>query len=145
MSKRNYGFVYVLSNLEMDGVFKVGMTDRPPHLRAAELSAATGVPHPFNVEYYAEVSAPALYERMVHKKLEQYRVNDGREFFRVDIMVIVGAIRNADDFSDNAMQPWFEAKGQTVIVRDMHAAGQLPKGTSDTLDKAIADKSGGVH
>lgn len=146
MSKRSFGFIYILSNLEMDGVYKVGMTERSPHQRAAEISAATGVPQPFIVEYYAEVASPAFYEKMVHKKLADYRVSDSREFFRADIMTIVAAIRNADDFSDDAMLPWFEAKGQIVTIRDMHAAGQLPETTSAVLTQAIeGDNRGGVH
>lgn len=146
MSKRNFGFVYVLSNPEMDGVFKVGTTDRPPHMRAAEISAATGVPQPFVVEYYAEVSSSTLYERMVHKKLERYRVNESREFFRADIMVIVGAIRNADDYSDDPMLPWFEAKGQNVTIRDLHSAGCLPSEIASVLTDALAnDPQGGTH
>ena len=146
MSKRSFGFIYVLSNPEMDGVYKIGMTDRSPHMRASEISAATGVPQPFAVEYYAEVSAPTLYERMVHKKLERYRVNESREFFRADIMVIVGAIRNADDFSADPMIPWFEAKGQIVTIRDLHSAGLLPSKASTALTDALAnDVQGGTH
>lgn len=146
MSKRSFGFIYVLSNPEMDGVYKIGMTDRSPHLRAAEISAATGVPQPFNVEYYAEVSTPTLYERMVHKKLERYRLSENREFFRADIMVIVGVIRNTDDMSVDPMLPWMESKGQIVTIRDMHVAGLLPPLTANALTEALAvDDCGGVH
>ena len=146
MSKRSFGFIYVLSNLEMDGVYKVGMTDRSPHLRAAEISAATGVPQPFSVEYYAEVSAPTLYERMVHKALDKYRVSESREFFRAEIMVIVAAIRNAGDLSDDAMLPWLEAKGHVVSMRDLHAGGLLPPEATTDLSKAIESaKEGGFH
>ena len=41
---RVYGFIYVLSNMHMPDIYKVGMTTKAPHARAAELSATTGVP-----------------------------------------------------------------------------------------------------
>lgn len=146
MSKRSFGFIYVLSNPEMDGVYKVGMTDRSPHLRAAEISAATGVPQPFNVEYYAEVSAPAVYEKMVHERLSQSRVNGGREFFRADIMEIVGAIRDPKGDKDGDYLPWMESCGHIVRMREFHASGALPEEATTALSTAIdSAKQGGFH
>lgn len=145
MSKRSFGFVYVLSNLEMDGVYKVGMTDRSPHLRAAEISAATGVPQPFCVEYYAEVSSPAMYEKLVHKRLAQYRVSDSREFFRADIMEIVSAIRDPDNSPDSDNIPWMESCGHIVGMRDRHVKGLIPEKASAEIDMAINAKAGGIH
>lgn len=43
-------FVYMLRNSAMPGLLKVGFTTGTPEVRAAELSAATGVPTPFQVE-----------------------------------------------------------------------------------------------
>lgn len=145
MSKRSFGFIYILSNLEMDGVYKVGTTDRSPHLRAAEISAATGVPQPFSVEYYAEVSAPTIYEKLVHKKLARYRVSDSREFFRADIMDIVAAIRDPDDSPDSDLVPWMESCGHIVRMRERHAAGLMPEQATAEIEMAISVKEGGFH
>ena len=41
-----YGFVYVLRNECMPGIYKIGMTARPPSQRRDELSAATSAPMP---------------------------------------------------------------------------------------------------
>lgn len=41
------GWVYVLANLAMPGLVKVGCTGRSPATRACELTASTGVPPPF--------------------------------------------------------------------------------------------------
>lgn len=76
-----FGFVYVLSNKSMPGVFKIGMTTRSPSARALELSKWTGVASPFVVEYYAEFEAPKVVERQVHGLLDKWRVNNQREFF----------------------------------------------------------------
>lgn len=50
------GFVYVLSNAGMPGLLKIGSSTKVPTARAAELNT-TGVPSPFEVEYYCLVGA----------------------------------------------------------------------------------------
>ena len=94
MSTNIYGFVYILANSCMPGIYKVGMTTRSPRARADEISSATGVPEAFDVLYYAEVQNPCMEEKRVHAELAQYRVNEGREFFAVDFQVIIEVIRN---------------------------------------------------
>jgi hypothetical protein len=50
------GWIYIMSNPAMPGIFKIGRSAKEPISgRAAELSEATGVPLPFNVEYQALV------------------------------------------------------------------------------------------
>lgn len=41
---RMAGWVYILSNEYMPGIYKIGMTTNSPEARAKELSSATGVP-----------------------------------------------------------------------------------------------------
>jgi hypothetical protein len=65
-------------------VFKVGCTERPPHVRAWELSRATGVPSPFDVVCYIEVVDQRSIEREMHLGLAGYRLNCNREFFEID-------------------------------------------------------------
>lgn len=77
------GYVYVLSNPSMPGMVKIGRTERSVQQRANELWQ-TGVPTPFKVE--CEVRSPdcAEMERWAHEKFHQFRVSEGREFFRVE-------------------------------------------------------------
>ena len=79
-----YGFVYVLANQSMPGIYKIGHTTRAPMQRAAELSGTTGVPTPFVVAYYAEVFDPAKVERCAHEKFATNRLCQSREFFRME-------------------------------------------------------------
>jgi len=82
-------YVYILSNEYMPGVYKVGFTQNCPISRAHELySGATGVPAKFRVEAFYQVFDPQDVETYVHHKLEQFRINDGREFFKVDPALI---------------------------------------------------------
>lgn len=82
---RMAGWVYVLSNEFMPGIYKVGMTTTSPEIRAKELSAATGVPYPFKVEAAFHCEDPARSEREIHEAFKAERVNDSREFFKYDL------------------------------------------------------------
>lgn len=74
------GFVYVLSNVSMPGLIKVGMTTKVPEGRAKELSSATASPTPFVIEYYAMFDDMEKAERLAHQKLNHY--HHGKEFFK---------------------------------------------------------------
>lgn len=80
----SYGFVYVLANDAMPGIYKIGMTERAPRARVDELSKATAVPLPFDLLMYGQVEDAREAEAEVHSYLAGHRVNDSREFFRVD-------------------------------------------------------------
>lgn len=82
---RMTGWVYVLSNEFMPGIYKVGMTTTSPEIRAKELSAATGVPYPFKVEAAFHCEDPARSEREIHEAFQTERINDSREFFKYDL------------------------------------------------------------
>lgn len=77
----SYGFVYMLVNDYMT-CFKIGCTERSPHLRAEELSGSTGVPLPFRVACYIETPSFQTVERHIHEWLDSYRVSRSREFFK---------------------------------------------------------------
>lgn len=95
--KTRAGYVYVISNIGSfgDGVYKVGMTRRlEPMDRVRELGDAS-VPFEFDVHalVYSE-DAPRL-ENLLHKELAGHqvnRVNDRKEFFRVDLGTIERAV-----------------------------------------------------
>lgn len=76
----SYGFVYMLVNDYMS-CFKIGCTERSPHLRAEEISGSTGVPSAFKVACYIEVRAFQEVERTFHEMLGTWRVSQNREFF----------------------------------------------------------------
>jgi hypothetical protein len=81
------GFVYVLSNPAMPGLVKVGRTDRLPTQRAIELQT-TGVPSPFVIEFAMWFPDPSRVEIIAHHELDDYRVSESREFFRVETFVV---------------------------------------------------------
>ena len=78
------GFVYVLNNPSLEGMVKIGATTKSPSKRCWELSSSTSIPTPFNIVYSQPSMNPFKVESIVHTILDEYRVNQNREFFNVD-------------------------------------------------------------
>ena len=78
------GVIYALSNPEMPGLLKIGRTtSEDPTRRMYELYN-TSVPVPFKCEIAVEVDDETGAEAAIHRMLTHCRVNQYREFFRVD-------------------------------------------------------------
>lgn len=86
---RMAGWVYVLSNEFMPGIYKIGMTTTSPTTRAKELFSATGVPIPFKIEAAFHCEDPAGSESSIHEALAGFRVNESREFFKEELEEII--------------------------------------------------------
>jgi hypothetical protein len=81
----NYGFVYCITNKYMPNLCKIGFVNtenKTSFDRAKELSQHTCCPFPFEVEFDIKVKNPHKYERRIHKKLNNLRINKRREFFQ---------------------------------------------------------------
>ncbi len=79
------GLIYILSNPEMQGLVKIGQTQRTVEERVAELSSGTGVPAPYEIEAIFDSKNPIKAEKRIHAALAAYRTNPHREFFRIDL------------------------------------------------------------
>jgi hypothetical protein len=87
------GFVYVMrSDAHALDVYKIGLTRRTSDERARELSYATAAPLPFGVLTHWEVGDCAGIEAEIHRRLEAYRINERREFFRLPLRSIISVI-----------------------------------------------------
>jgi hypothetical protein len=83
------GELYVLRCALMEEeVFKVGWTSVTAQERAQQLSSATGVPLAFVVVESWVHNDPEALETEVHAQLSPYRVNNQREFFRLNFTEI---------------------------------------------------------
>ena len=78
-------WVYVLSNPTTPGLLKIGYTKLNPDERARQISNATGVALPYNVEWAYKCFNGEQLEGEVHRKLKAYRVNSNREFFQIQL------------------------------------------------------------
>jgi len=78
-------WVYVLSNPTTPGLLKIGYTTQTPDERAKQISNATGVALPYKVEWAFKCFDGEQLEGEVHRKLREYRVNNQREFFQINL------------------------------------------------------------
>ncbi len=87
------GYVYVLSNVSMPGVVKIGRSVNGGQHRAKAIFS-TGVPTPFYLEFEMLVDDAVVVEQAVHESLENCRVSSTREFFRCDVHEAIKAVMN---------------------------------------------------
>jgi hypothetical protein len=120
---REAGYVYVLENESMPGVFKVGFTTRDLDGRVRQLSN-TSVPTPFTVvEAVFAPDARAL-ESAMHAGFDAFRVSVGREFFKAERQEIIQALlslhrEQVEEWLDNFL-PDHTAALFEMIVDDAH-------------------------
>lgn len=89
----NAGFIYVMrSAAHQKDIFKIGLTKRDAELRSMELSRSTSSPDHFLVVEEWYVRDCILAEKLIHEKLESYRVNPKREYFKARYSLIFSAI-----------------------------------------------------
>ena len=87
------GFIYIMSNPAFDGLLKIGKSKKDPTTDRVNELNQTGVPEPFEVEYYAFVENEDLLELKLHKFFRTKRPNKNREFFNVDCLTANNAVR----------------------------------------------------
>ena len=85
-------WVYILSNTSQPGLLKIGYTKNTPEERAKQISNATGVALPYKVEWAFHCYDGFGLEQEVHHKLNNYRVNNNREFFQISLEEAKGII-----------------------------------------------------
>ncbi|MEJ0080901.1 MAG: GIY-YIG nuclease family protein [Puia sp.] len=87
------GFVYIMRNASHDiNLFKIGLTTLNSKDRARKLSGTTASPDKFLLAHEWFVTDCVSAEKLVHSKLEAYRINNSREFFRIDFELAMDAI-----------------------------------------------------
>jgi hypothetical protein len=82
MNDSDYGYVYCMMS-RLNNYCKIGhvhTADKTSHDRARELFT-TSIPERFDVIFDIKVKNPMYYEKIIHKKLDKYRINKNREFF----------------------------------------------------------------
>jgi len=83
MNQHQKGFVYIFSNQEYPGKFKIGKTKDNPVIRAKTLTKQTGAIGEFIVEWEKEVPDMNIAESILHYKFREYHFE--KEFFEFDL------------------------------------------------------------
>lgn len=82
-----YGIVYLLTNPVMPGLVKIGMTAQEDIDKRMKELYTTGVPVPFECKFACKVKTSDCLkiEKALHKAFDPQRVNQNREFFRINV------------------------------------------------------------
>ena len=82
-----YGIVYLLTNLCMPGLVKIGMTTQEDIDKRMKELYTTGVPVPFECQFACKVNNKdcAKIEKALHTAFDPQRINKNREFFRINV------------------------------------------------------------
>lgn len=83
----NPGFIYILTNLYMPGLIKIGKTTQEDvRIRVDQLyNGNTSVPWKFEIAYAVKGDDITAVENALHTAFDTDRVNSRREFFAMDI------------------------------------------------------------
>ncbi len=94
--EKDLGYVYIIGNTAMLGLYKIGYTNRRPQNRANELNneAKTGMPGKYNVLFELKTTSPRKVEQFAHRLLIRQRF--GKEWFKCSsITDCINAINTA--------------------------------------------------
>ena len=82
-----YGIVYLLTNPYMPGLVKIGMTKQEDLEKRMKELYTTGVPVAFECQFACRVNNKdcAKIEKALHTAFAPQRVNQNREFFRIQV------------------------------------------------------------
>lgn len=117
------GWIYVMTNMAMPGLVKVGFSTKDPLTRAKELGG-TGLPHPFQVAYDALIEEPRQVEIGVHRELKQHR--EAKEFFKVSVDLAVEAVERV-----------LTQQGKTVLL----STSKFQKHCADSANRFLLRKA----
>ena len=84
MVGKNVGFIYILGNKAMEGLYKIGSSGRKDLDKRIKELYSTNVPFPFDCVFACEVENYEEVEKAIHTAFGDRRVNPNREFFRID-------------------------------------------------------------
>lgn len=78
------GYVYILISDQQQGICKIGSTERTPEERLEEINRPTGVILPWRIFDAIPCKAPRSVELLVHKILDDSRIDKRKEGFAVN-------------------------------------------------------------
>ena len=99
MSKSNNsrGFIYVLRTPSEEGLVYINASEEEPHKKCEELVANGLITHPFEVLVSIGTDNPFKVFKVVETILEEYRVIEGKNFFKVDLLPFLELVTNVSD------------------------------------------------
>jgi len=137
-----YGYIYILTNVEVPNLIKIGYTERSPKVRAKELSRDTGVADKW--EHFAswKLSDASHWETKIFSELARYR--DTKEFFKLspkkakDLVIIF--LQHSGAFGYKKLSPSHENEVLESTKRNKAYAEELNKNNVDIQWSQLKEK-----
>ena len=127
LQDESIGYLYVLSTRDQPDVLKIGMTTRTPEKRIKEINSATGLLYPYSARKIVELYNAADIEKLVHSKLDEFRIRKDREFFR---MPFVDAAECIDlVVQEHGIRPRADGMVKTFLADKGFGFMTMPNGT----------------
>jgi hypothetical protein len=102
---KEIGYVYILRNEAMPGIYKIGVTGRDDlDERIGELySGKTNIPLPFDCVFACKVENYKAVEKIIHNAFHDNRVNPNREFFTINPERVIPLLKHLqiEDATEN--------------------------------------------
>lgn len=101
--EKNTGFIYILENEAMKGLYKIGSSARKDIDKRLKELYSTNVPFPFKCVFSCKVKDYKEAEKSIHKALDKHRVNPQREFFEIEPQQIIPLLEylNIEDTTES--------------------------------------------
>ena len=111
--------VYVLTNVAMPGLVKIGRTAADDVATRLGQLYSTGVPFPFDLNFACSVPNSSEVEKALHIAFAPYRINARREFFKIEADQAIAILKLLHVVDET---PRIEAQATTVPKEDVEAA-----------------------
>ena len=124
MSKSNNsrGFIYVLRTPSEEGWVYINVSEEEPHKKCEELVAKGLISNKFEVLVSIGTDNPFKVFNVVETILEEYRVIEGKNFFKVDLLQFLELVTNVshlinDNYDKSSTEGRYGVRGSSLESR----------------------------
>ena len=146
MSKSNNsrGFIYVLRTPSEEGWVYINVSEEEPHKKCEELVANGLITHPFEVLVSIGTDNPFKVFNVVETILDEYRVIEGKNFFKVDLLQFCDLVSNIshiinDNYDKSSTEGRYGVRGSSLESRP-ELRGKRFKTVEELTSMGIDDK-----
>ena len=121
-SKNSRGFVYVLRTPSEEGWVYINVSEEEPHKKCEELVAKGLITHPFEVLVSIGTDNPFKVFKVVETIIDEYRVIEGKNFFKVDLLQFCDLVSNishlmSENYDKSSTEGRYGVRGYSLESR----------------------------
>lgn len=124
MSKSNNsrGFIYVLRTPSEEGWVYINVSEEEPNKKCEELVDKGLITHPFEVLVSICTNNPFKVFKVVETIIDEYRVIEGKNFFKVDLLQFCDLVSNIshlinDNYDRSSTEGRYGVRGYSLEIR----------------------------